>query len=869
MLIKKINTIINRFLEGTTQHFGCQLPSHMDPIRHFFFKLLFLRIGFSTNQADVIKGLPENACIVYVNKFKSTFEYLFSYFRLSSMGLVGPTIAIDYRLLFFQSFRKWLQILFSGIYRFFHQEHRSGLFHDDYLGLQLQKGEAVFLSLVEKHDFYQRFVKQKPDPLKYLIELQGKINRPVVIVPQLFFYTQKPATTALKLTDLFFGSEQRPDTLRKFFKALLKPEKMFVEFSQPVNLQNFLNEPGSSSRSTSHLALVLRRNLLYQITRHRQSTTGPVIKSFDEIRLSILTNDDLQDYMKKHAARKNTSIFSVRRQAVAYFDEIAARYRPGFTGLSVRIIQWLSRTVFDGIHIDVGRLEAIKRMALKGPVIFVPCHRSHIDSMVMLYIMFLHHMSPPHFFAGKNLSFWPLGPILRMAGTFFVRRSFKGAVFYTKVFSAYIYELLKEGFHITVFIEGTRSRSGKLLHPQLGMINILLTAFENNACRDLIFVPVYIGYERVPEEKEYLHEIEGGQKQPESARQILKVRKLLKKRYGKIFVKFNDPIDLNDYIAQKNLPAGGLSSKQKNFVCRELGNKIMNEIDRATIAMPRSIVAASLLNSRKNSRTFKSLMNQIQTYVSYLVSRKSPVSDSLTAYPRHITGRILNHYLQAKIIDAVQAEPGIWQDTDTLIIRKNKRHELEYYKNNAITHFIPAAYAGLAILSKDAFIFRTADILADYQFLAGFFSQEFIRDNEQPVEFYLRKSIKAFIDDDILIPHPIQPETYTITSPGYRKLKQFAAFLKPFIESYGLVLKWLSRQSVDQRSSKDRLKKILLFGNILLKQGEIEQPEALSRLNIENALSYFSEIGLHGKENREMVAFYEDRMSFYQKWFDA
>jgi len=183
----------------------------MGLIRHFLFKRLFFRISFSDDQADVIKDLPENACIVYVNKFKSTFEYLFSYFRLSSGGMVGPTIALDYRLLLFQSFRKWIQILCAGMYRLFGQEQQPGLFRNDYLGLHLQKGETVFLSLVEKHDFYQRFVKQKPDPLKYLIELQGRIDRPVIIVPQLFFYTQKPASTTVKLTDLFFGSEQRPD----------------------------------------------------------------------------------------------------------------------------------------------------------------------------------------------------------------------------------------------------------------------------------------------------------------------------------------------------------------------------------------------------------------------------------------------------------------------------------------------------------------------------------------------------------------------------------------------------------------------------------------------------------------------------------
>jgi len=270
-------------------------------------------------------------------------------------------------------------------------------------------------------------------------------------------------------------------------------------------------------------------------TRRRQKPTGPVLKSYGEIKRSVLTEEDLRNYMEKYAERKNIPVYRARQDAVGFFEEIAAKYRPGFVALCAHLIQWLSTTIFEGIRMDRERFETIRRMSLNGPVVFVPCHRSHIDSLVMLYVMTRNRISPPHFFAGKNLSFWPLGPILRMSGAFFVRRSFAGAVFYTKVFSAYIRKLLEQGFHITVFIEGTRSRSGKLLQPQLGMINILLNAYEKGACSDLVFVPVFIGYDRVPEEREYLHEIQGGRKTPESPRQFLKIGKLLKKRYGKIY----------------------------------------------------------------------------------------------------------------------------------------------------------------------------------------------------------------------------------------------------------------------------------------------------------------------------------------------
>jgi len=865
IVIEKIKARINRFLEGTYNHFDCRLPVNSGFIRSFIYKQLFSRIHFLNEYAELIKRLPDDTVIVYISKFKSVFEYLFSYYRYSTLSIPSPTIAVGYRLLLLQSFKQFIRILYVKSHHILFFKPQPDLFKEGFLEQRLLMGETAFLSLVEKHDFYQRFVRQKIDPLTYLIEVQKKIDRPIYIIPQLFFYSNRPASSTPKLTDIFFGSEIKPGMIRRLYKALIKPEKMFVELSQPIHLKEFLSHHSAlSSLNTTHSALILRRNLLSQINRHRQSVTGPVLKSFDEIKQGILTNDELQDYMKKYAKRKNVSLSSARRKAVEFFDEIAAKYRPGFIGLSVRILQWISGTVFEGIHIDKKKIETIKRMALKGPVIFVPCHRSHIDSMIMLFLMYQNHMSPPHFFAGKNLSFWPLGPVLRMAGVFFVRRSFKGAVFYTKVFSAYIYKLLAEGFHITVFIEGTRSRTGKLLQPQLGMIKILLHAFQQNACKDLIFVPVYIGYDRVPEEKDYLYEMEGGQKQPESAKQILKFGKLLKKRFGKIYITFDDPIALLTVIEQTNHNPENLSSKQVHQICRYMGNKIMTAIDQTTIVSPRALVAGALLNSNAAVRSYDHLVKHIDTYLDFLISREVPLSEPLRNGPQRAANHILSLYAQGKIIETIHKTPGEWRSDDKIKVRPNKRPLLEYYKNNCISHFIPPAYTAIAIMSKDNFLFNTSDIVSDYIFLQDFFVLEFISDNEQQPHFYLRKSIKAFIDNAVLVPHPTQPDTYSVTSPGYRKLKQFALFLTPFFESYWIVLKYLSQRPHTPKRSKDQLKKIISLGHQMYKNREIEHIESLSRMNMENAVAYYKKNGLRGSEDIEGIRSYEKRITVYR-----
>ncbi|MCJ7830257.1 MAG: glycerol-3-phosphate acyltransferase, partial [Desulfobacterales bacterium] len=205
------------------------------------------------------------------------------------------------------------------------------------------------------------------------------------------------------------------------------------------------------------------------------------------------------------------------------------------------MVRWVIKSMFDGVMVNDEMLARLKTMSLRGPLILVPCHKSHMDYLILSYVLYQNNLPCPLVAAGTNLSFWPIGPLFRGGGAFFIRRSFRGAVLYSKVFTEYIEKLLEEGFNIEFFIEGGRSRTGKLIMPKLGLLSILLNGMKSGACEDLIFAPIYIGYDQVLEDSAYLEELEGGQKKPESFWQGLKARKFLKKRYGKIYLQFQEP----------------------------------------------------------------------------------------------------------------------------------------------------------------------------------------------------------------------------------------------------------------------------------------------------------------------------------------
>src|SRR5262245_50351548 len=182
------------------------------------------------------------------------------------------------------------------------------------------------------------------------------------------------------------------------------------------------------------------------------------------------------------------------------------------------------------------------------PVVLLPCHRSPFDSLILSSLFHINHLSPPHIAAGINLSFWPMGPLFGGAGAYFIRRSFGDDGVYKAVFRSYLRFLIREGYTQEFFIEGGRSRTGKILTPKLGMLSAIVDAFIDGARRDLYLVPVSIHYGRVVEEQAYSRELGGGEKEKESLSALLRARSVLRQTYGTVSVSFADPISLSEAL---------------------------------------------------------------------------------------------------------------------------------------------------------------------------------------------------------------------------------------------------------------------------------------------------------------------------------
>ncbi len=493
----------------------------------------------------------------------------------------------------------------------------------------------------------------------------------------------------------------------------------------------------------------------------------------------------------------------------------------------------------------------------------MPCHKSHIDYIILSYILYDNNLPCPHIFAGKNLAFWPMGTIFRKVGAFFVRRTFKGAMFYSKVFSAYIYSLLKEGFNIEVFIEGTRSRSGKLMNPQMGMMSILFNAFKNGACKDMVIAPVSIMYDRTPDEDSYLHEINGGSKEPENLFQMVRAKRLLKSRYGRIYIHFETPFSMNDRLSREGCDIESIPPKKLNLMCRDIGARVIHSINKNTIVTPQSIVAGALLNGFKDVVTEKEVMFRMDACMAQLYLQNAQITDTLAEDYHLVAHRILAHYAERKFISSVKNNnPDTKKDTEYRII-PGKRTALEYYKNNSISFLMPACFTAISILEKDAFQFSSTDLHNTYQVLKDLFAFEFAPDPDRPSAYIVRKTVKAFIDDAILTPHPTLPDTYNLSSEGYRKLKFFAGYAAPFFESYKIALQYFKKYSKKQHDKDKKIKKMRSIGMKMHKKGDIFLKESISTINYANAADFFVKNGVRGSDDTDKIAFYDAVLTKY------
>ncbi len=785
---------------------------------------LFKKVNLDNNMTDSLKEMHRRGIVVYAVKYRGLLDSLLYHYTLRQRRLPYPKIMFDQNMSLVLPISRLFRIIIFYVSSFVRYGRIPGPYKTGFYKKMLKEKSVSLISLIDPAGFIREFVHSEKDPLSFLIDIQRESDVPVFIVPQLIMFKRTPEKESSNLFDVLFGYRDNPGAIRKIILFFRHYKNTFIDFGEPVNLRSYIQDL-PESKSADETAMDIKQDLIARIDRQKRVLLGPVMKSRPQLKEIVLRDKGINAFIEKMADGNEKILKENRKKAGEYFDEIAADYSSTYVYFFRLALKWLWRRIFDGIDTVQTDLAELRHWARKGPIVYVPSHKSHVDYLALNYVLYDNNMHIPRIAAGQNLSFWPMGHIFRKSGAFFIRRSFKGAKLYAEVFARYVKSLLEEGYHIQFYIEGGRSRNGKLVLPKLGFLSIILKAYEEGFCRDLIFVPTSIIYDRIIEEKSYLREVGGGTKEKENFRQILRARHFLKKRYGKIYIRFDRPFSLNDYLKEK-----GTRIEQ---VHHDLASHLVESINNVSVVTPLALVSTAILcNHRKGFYLFE-LNESIELLGKYIERHKIPISDTLHD-PAKAIGETIDLLINWKILDFM--EDTFEPDERFYFVEDEKKLELEYYKNSILHFFINHSLVAVSLLACTKEELGIEKLVREYQFLKEIFSLEFVFSNDEREKQKLADVMDYFSGIGYLNQTGNNGE-YTITKQGFDRLPMWGAMVKTFIESYWIATQALGMKKDETLSGENLLKHMDYLGKKYLKLGVVEHIGALSRLNFKNAIN--------------------------------
>lgn len=509
------------------------------------------------------------------------------------------------------------------------------------------------------------------------------------LVPVSVFWGRAPGSET-SLFRILFADSVGVGRLHKLFIALVNGRNVFAHFAKPVGLRAFAHDQGQPQRALRKLSRVFNIHFL----RVRTATLGPTLVRRSVIIDGLLRSPAVRQAIAREVAAGEKSEAKVHRRARAICDEIAANYSTTTLSFLERVMTQVFNRIFRGI--DARGLERVRALAQTHEVIYLASHRSHLDYLLISYVLYHAGVVPPHIAAGVNLNFWPIGGMLRRGGAFYLRRSFKGDALYTTIFRSYVDMLIARGYSISFYPEGGRSRTGRLLSPKTGLMAMVVESALRQRTRKVAIVPIYVGYDRVPEAGSYARELRGAQKQKESAQGLLKATRVLTKSFGKPYISFGEPLRLQEFadgcIDGWRQGFGTPLSPQRpdgfNDMIAALAAEVMRRINAAVVAYPVALTAVALLAAPQKAASEADLRYQVDLLIRLL--KAQPYSPTMVL-PEERPDAVLEW---AAPIARLSRIPHDWGD---LLIAEGKEATLLTYYRNNIQHLfaLPSLIASM------------------------------------------------------------------------------------------------------------------------------------------------------------------------------
>lgn len=773
---------------------------------------LFRRLRMEDHSAERVRLAAARGPVVYALHTRSHVDWLALNRVLLDRRLPLPAFTSDF------DGRRWAGLGEAWAAR----RSEASLEHS------LEAGQSTAIFLARPWTPMDIFVPAPmSDSIRELLAVQARGGRAIQVVPVVVVWNRAPQATMNEVSRFILGTETAPGPLTKLWDLANNTAGGLVQCGNAIPLDGFLERyrEDDPERRARILRTALRRHL-YQEAR---VVRGPRARPYDEVANHVLGSAEVRDMMEKEVAATGQSPEKVRRKVIKTYRHIAARFSFSATRLAANVTRLIWNRIFSGVDVHDEDLDRIRAALRSGTPILVPCHRSHLDYLLISSVLFDRDIIVPHIVAGENLSFWPLGAIFRRCGAFFIKRSFVGDRIFPTVFARYLRELVRMEVPIEFFIEGGRSRTGKLLPPKTGVLSMLLDASaEAREGRGVHFVPIYVGYEQIAEEAAYARELGGARKEKENVGQVVRATRVLGQRYGKVYLRVAEPIAASEVISRDEWAS--TPKDRRDEILLDLGERILHRINTRAVALPTAIVALALLAHGRRGLRDDELRARVAR-MRALLRELGVAEGGGIADVDGIVDRALHRFLRGKQITSFdEGQQRVYR------IVPEARVTLEYYKNAVMHAFAPLGYYAAAVRALRADTVDRAAVRRYFQMQQFLLRFEFILDPDLDVDEHERRAEAALVAYGAL-----EVDGDRVLVADRARVGEIANLTANLVESYLLTMRVARAQAP---AFKQLPAAALAFGKTLLAADEVSRPEALNLQNLQNAAKAFREDGV-------------------------
>ena len=696
------------------------------------------------------------------------------------------------------------------------------------LGLRSQRSSFTLTRTV---GFWRsRLDRRTPEQLLLMIDaLRAEPGLEINLVPAAVYWGRAPQKERSLIRLLLSEDWVLGSRVRRFFSVLINGRNTTVQLGDPISLRGWLEPEVDTALAGRRVA----RQLRAQLARLRAARIGPDLSHRRTIVAEVLRTRAVRAAVAQEVGEKRrTSRRALLLEARRYADEIAANYSHTFVTFMSLALTRLWNRLYDGVEFQ--HVETLQQVAEGNEIVYVPCHRSHMDYLLLSYAIYQRGYAVPHIAAGLNLNLPIVGRLLRKGGAFFIRRSLRGSALYTIVFMKYLAAMMARGHSIEYFIEGGRSRTGRLLSPMTGMLSMTVRSYLREPTLPVVFIPVYFGYERILEGPTYIGELSGKPKEKESVLGLLQgMRRLSRQRLGRVHVNLGEPIHLNALLDQT---APGWRTQLFDDQNRppwvgslvdSLAQTIMRNINAAATVTPINLLALILLATPRQAMVEADLRRQIDSMLAIL--KVQPYGDRVTVTNAD-SRQVVEYGMTLNVISRVQHPGGD-------IVRMSPEHAVlaTYTRNNVLHLFAMPSLIACCFLSNAAMATEDVQRLASriYPYVAA---ELFLRWREEELPEVVARTLEALASLGLLEVTPAEPRWQRPgpNSLAAMQLSLLAQTTVSTIERYYLAIALLvgagsgrfSQQQLEQRCQLMAQRMTMLYG--------INSPEFFDRSLFEN-----------------------------------